>query len=112
MRDYLPESLSAARARPTLAEPAEAIRAAMTPVPIPWNCEDGFFHSYWRRPDAYPQAPVRRGTSVWAVVGALVEHRAVSALSEDLASGHGTNATGRFLSSKRPSWVPGCSPPE
>jgi len=87
VRDYLPEFLSVARARPTLAERAEAIGAAMTPVPIPWDCEDGFFHSYWRRPDAYLQASVRRGSSVWAVVGAQAERRAVSALSEDLASG-------------------------
>jgi len=87
VRDYLPEFLAAARARPTLAERAEAIGAAMTPVPIPWDCEDGFFHSYWRRPDAYLQDPVRRGTSVWDVVGSRAEHRAVSALSEDLAAG-------------------------
>ncbi len=86
VRDYLPEFLSAAGARPTLAERAETIAATMTPVPIPWDCQDGFFHSYWRRPEAYLHDPVRRGTSVWAAVGAQAERRAVTALSQDLAS--------------------------
>ena len=87
VRDYLPEFLAVGAARPTLAERAAAIEADMTPVPIPWDCEDGFFHSYWRRPEAYLHEAVRRGTSVWAAVGSEVETRAVSALSEDLRSG-------------------------
>lgn len=86
VRDYLPEFLSAARARPTLAEQAATIGATITPVPIPWDCHDGFFHSYWQRPEAYPHQPVRRGTSVWAAVGTQAERRAVTALSQDLAS--------------------------
>ncbi len=87
VRDYLHEFLAAARARPTLTERAEAIGAAMAPVPIPWDCQDGFFHSYWRRPDAYLQPSVRRAASVWAAVGPEAERRAISALSDDLASG-------------------------
>ena len=85
VRDYLPEFLTSAA--PTLAQRAAAIGADMQPVPIPWDCEDGFFHSYWRRPVAYLQPAVRRGTSVWSVVGTAVEARAVEALREDLASG-------------------------
>lgn len=68
VRDYLTEFLSARQARPTLAERASAIDAEMEPVPIPWDCVDGFFHSYWRRPDAYLQPTVRRGTSMWAAL--------------------------------------------
>jgi SAM-dependent methyltransferase len=55
VRDYLPEFLATAQARPTLAQRAAAIDAEMAPVPIPWDCHDGFFHSYWRRPEAYLQ---------------------------------------------------------
>lgn len=87
VRDYLPEFAPAGRERPTLADRAAAIGADMEPVPIPWDCIDGFFHAYWRRPDAYLQERVRRGTSVWARVGSTVEQRAVESLTADLASG-------------------------
>jgi hypothetical protein len=59
----------------------------MKPVPIPWDCADGFFHAYCRRPSAYLQSEVRRAASVWARVGPVAEQRAVSALRADLASG-------------------------
>jgi SAM-dependent methyltransferase len=87
VRDYLPEFLTAGRSRPTLAQRAAAIDAAVEPVAIPWDCRDGFFHSYWRRPEAYLHSAVRRGTSVWAILGHTTEQRAVRALSDDLASG-------------------------
>ena len=93
VRDYLHEFRAAARARPTLAERAQAIGAATAPVLIPWDCHDGFFHCYWRRPHAYLQPSVRRGASVWAAVGPEAERRAIGALSDDLVSGawHGRN---------------------
>jgi SAM-dependent methyltransferase len=49
-RDYLPEVARFAGKRPTLTERAEAINARMDVVPIRWDCLDGFFHAYWRRP--------------------------------------------------------------
>ncbi len=87
IRDYLPEVADLAADRPSLAERAHAIGASMQPVMIPWDCMDGFFHAYWRRPEAYLQELVRRGTSVWARVGAHAERRAVAALRADLESG-------------------------
>jgi hypothetical protein len=57
------------------------------PVPIPWDCIDGFFHAYWRRPNAYLEEPVRRVASPWALVGPQLESRAVSELARDLESG-------------------------
>jgi SAM-dependent methyltransferase len=94
VRDYLPEIAGLATARPSLAERAAAIGAESEPVPIPWDCIDGFFHAYWRRPEAYLEQRVRRGTSVWTRVGTEVEARAVSALAADLRSGgwHRRNA--------------------
>ena len=56
-------------------------------MPIPWNCADGFYEAYWRRPEAYLHENVRRGISVWARVGPDVAQRAVRSLREDLASG-------------------------
>jgi Methyltransferase domain len=84
-RDYLPE---VAASRVGLAtELARAIGARMEPVLIPWDCADGFFEAYWRRPEAYLDENVRRGISVWASVGPDVEERAVHSLGNDLASG-------------------------
>jgi SAM-dependent methyltransferase len=85
-RDYLPEFAALATGA-TLAERADAIGARLETVPIPWDCADGFFHAYWRRPAAYLRPSVRRAVSVWARVGPAAEQRAVDALRADLVSG-------------------------
>jgi SAM-dependent methyltransferase len=84
-RDYLPE-LAASRVG-LASELARAIGARMEPVLIPWDCVDGFFEAYWRRPEAYLEENVRRGISLWSRVGPDVEQRAVRSLRDDLASG-------------------------
>jgi SAM-dependent methyltransferase len=86
-RDYLPEFADLNAGRPSLTEMARAIGARMEPVLIPWDCADGFFEAYWRRPEAYLDEHVRRGISVWARVGPDAEQRAVRSLRDDLASG-------------------------
>ena len=86
-RDYLPEVADFLAGRPTLAEQARAIGARVEPVLIPWDCADGIFEAYWRRPEAYLDDQVRRGMSVWARVGPQIEERAVRSLRADLASG-------------------------
>lgn len=52
VRDYLAEFAALVPPRPTLRERAQVIGAQMQTVPIPWDCIDGFFHAYWRRPEA------------------------------------------------------------
>ncbi|MGH3347199.1 MAG: class I SAM-dependent methyltransferase [Nocardioides sp.] len=88
-RDYLPEvvALGGCRVLASLPELASAIGGRTEPVPIPWDCADGFYEAYWRRPEAYLDESVRRGISVWDAVGPEVEHRAVHSLRDDLASG-------------------------
>jgi len=86
-RDYLPEVAAFSAGRPSLAEQAGAIGARLEPVPIPWDCVDGFFEAYWRRPQAYLDEQVRHGISVWAKVGPEAEQRAVRQLRADLVSG-------------------------
>jgi len=54
---------------------------------IPWDCADGFFEAYWRRPYAYLNDQVHREISVWARVGPDAEQRAVRSLLDDLVSG-------------------------
>jgi SAM-dependent methyltransferase len=84
-RDYLPEVVASRVGLAT--ELAQAIGARMEPVLVPWDCVDGFFEAYWRRPDAYLDENVRRGISVWASVGPDIEARAIRHLTADLASG-------------------------
>jgi SAM-dependent methyltransferase len=86
-RDYLPEVADFLVGRPLLSELAGAIGARVEPVFIPWDCADGFFEAYWRRPEAYLDDHVRRGMSVWTRVGPKAEQRAVRSLRADLASG-------------------------
>ena len=98
-RDYLPEFALLAAGGPTLTERAGAIGARMEPVPIPWDCTDGFFAAFWRRPEAYLMPEVRRGTSVWALVGPEAEHRAVANLRADLQSGYWPERNADLLAS-------------
>ncbi|WP_223167451.1 class I SAM-dependent methyltransferase [Nonomuraea sp. SYSU D8015] len=86
-RDYLPEVADLLVGWPSLTELADAIGARTEPVLIPWDCADGFFEAYWRRPEAYLDDRVRRGVSVWAKVGPEAEQRVVRNLRDDLDSG-------------------------
>jgi SAM-dependent methyltransferase len=86
-RDYLPEFGDLLPDWPSLAELTDAIGGRAEPVLVPWDCADGFFEAYWRRPEAYLEEHVRRAVSVWTRVGPEAEQRAVTGLREDLASG-------------------------
>jgi SAM-dependent methyltransferase len=89
-RDYLPEFADLLAVWPPLAGLVGAIGARAEPVPIPWDCADGLFEAYWRRPEAYLEDRVRRAVSVWTRVGREAEQRAVRSLRDDLASGQWT----------------------
>lgn len=86
-RDYLPELADLLRGRPSLENQARELDARIEAVPIPWDCVDGFYEAYWRRPEAYLDQAVRRGMSTWARLGPDVEQRAVRSLRDDLACG-------------------------
>jgi len=99
VRDHLPEFADYAR-RPSLAARVrEALGpgVTLTPVPIPGDCADGFFHAHWRRPEAYLREDVRRATSVWARCGPGAEARAVGSLADALASGAWHERHGELL---------------
>jgi SAM-dependent methyltransferase len=91
--EYLPEVLELipARLRVSGAWEAELRQAlgtvALTPVPVPHDCTDGFYSAYWRRPEAYLDPQVRAGTSVFAQVSSAAVDRAVDALGADLETG-------------------------
>jgi SAM-dependent methyltransferase len=88
VRDYLPESIALDQAR---MPPIDRVRdwmggAEVRTVPVPHDCEDGFFCAYWRRPAAYLDPLVRAGASNLAQLGTAVD-RAVAELGDDLRSG-------------------------
>lgn len=89
VRDYLPEfaALRSCQVLTSVTEMAATIGGRLEPVEIPWDCADGFFEAYWRRPSAYLDEAVRRGISVWDAVGPQAEALAVRRLQEDLESG-------------------------
>ncbi|HEX3736195.1 MAG TPA: methyltransferase domain-containing protein [Solirubrobacterales bacterium] len=88
VRDYFPDYAKAlADAPSTIEERAGAIDASVHPVAIPWDCVDGFFHAYWRRPDAYLDPTVRDATSAWSRLEPTVVTEAIGKLADDLESG-------------------------
>ena len=87
-RDYLPEfnDLRSAKILASTKDLASSIGARIEPVLIPWDCADGLYEAYWRRPEAYLDDDVRAGMSIWAGVGPEAETRVVRNLRADLAS--------------------------
>jgi Methyltransferase domain len=61
--------------------------ARIEPVPIPHDCLDGFFHAYWRRPQAYLDPRVRDGISVFRLLPPEEVDTAIERLRADLESG-------------------------
>jgi DNA-binding transcriptional MerR regulator len=93
-RDYLPEFAGLFTGWPALDGLSGAIGARAEPVPVPWDCADGLFEAYWRRPEAYLHDQVRRAMSVWTKVGPQAERRTVDALRGDLATGRWADRNG------------------
>jgi SAM-dependent methyltransferase len=92
-REYLPGflKLTPARYRDPGAWERELREAfgtiELVPVPIPHDCRDGFYGSFWRRPDAYLDSAVRSGISVFAQLAKQEIATGIEALRCDLASG-------------------------
>lgn len=67
-------------------------------VPIPFDCTDGFYGAYWRRPHAYLEPAVRDGISVLRQISPHVRDKGLAALKEDLQSGEWAQRFGKLLS--------------
>jgi SAM-dependent methyltransferase len=85
VRDYLSRFPEQGMSIEELAEPLGAQR--IEPVPVPHDCRDGFFHAYWRRPEAYLDPQVRDGISVFRLLPQDYVEAAMARLREDLESG-------------------------
>ena len=72
---------------PSLADQVAALDAEVEVVPIPWDCRDGFFGAFWRRPEAYLDPAVRAGISVLAKRSEAELAEGLARLRADLDSG-------------------------
>jgi ubiquinone/menaquinone biosynthesis C-methylase UbiE len=86
VQQYFPEILERdRRAFPSLREIEAVIGpAAVSAVPIPGNCADGFLGAYWQRPEHYLSASVRAAISAFAKFDASA---GLERLRSDLADG-------------------------
>ncbi|MCU1593962.1 MAG: type 11 methyltransferase [Frankiales bacterium] len=88
LTDYLPEAAERERDLRAL----DAVlgvwpQARVEPVLIPWDCTDGFFAAYWRRPEAYLVPAARQAISGLALMPQALVEEAVAQLGRDLSSG-------------------------
>jgi SAM-dependent methyltransferase len=73
---------------PSLADQVAAVRATrVTAIPIPHDCQDGFYGAHWRRPHAYLDPDVRAGISTMARHTPEELAPGLARLAEDLRSG-------------------------
>lgn len=98
--DYFPEILANDRtsfpSAATLAGMLERLigPTRISPLPIPYDCSDGFLCAYWRRPEAYLDADARRAISAFARINV---EPGLSKLRADLSSGRWSARNGHLL---------------
>lgn len=68
------------------------------PVPVPHDCRDGFYQSYWRRPRSYLDPRVRNAISVFHSIPAAEVSTAMERLGADLDDGSWAERHGHLLS--------------
>ena len=90
LNEYAPEVIAVeARRYPSIASILLALggNTSVLPVPIPFDCTDGFGEAYYGRPERLLESGARLACSAWSFVDALVEERFVERLGCDLKNG-------------------------
>lgn len=87
LADYIPRLVTLDEAQmPALTDYERWLGpVAISPVPIPHDCTDGFLSAYWRRPAAYLDPRVRAAMSSFWALGDVSE--ALARLESDLETG-------------------------
>jgi SAM-dependent methyltransferase len=67
------------------------------PIPVPYDCRDGFLFAYWRRPEAYLDPAVRAGISVFQLLPEEEVREALERLRRDLDDGTWTRRNAELL---------------
>ncbi len=87
--DYFPATRRLIAERETPLSEFEAVLGSveLIPVPIPWDCEDGFEAAYWRRPAGVLDPDAWQAMSALALIPDRDRDRGMRRLREDLTSG-------------------------
>ena len=56
-------------------------------LPVPWDCSDGFYAAFWRRPRAYLDPSVRANISIFHRLPAAHVEAGLASLARDLETG-------------------------
>jgi SAM-dependent methyltransferase len=87
---FAPEMIEAERARyPKIDHVREVLggQSAVSVVPVPRDCVDGFTEAFYARPEAFLDDKVRRSQSAWSFVSDEVERLSVEKLRDALDKG-------------------------
>jgi SAM-dependent methyltransferase len=96
---YFPELIEVEKLRyPTVDFITKALggKCDVQPIPVPFDCVDGFQEAYYGRPEAFLEKEVRLSQSAWGFLSEGVEDKLVQALSDDLQSGAWDQKYGEF----------------
>lgn len=87
LTDYIPQQIALDEAQmPPMSDYAMWLGPVeVSPVPVPKDCTDGFLYAYWRRPEAYLDPRLRRGSSSFWVLDGV--EQGLAGLSRDLEDG-------------------------
>jgi SAM-dependent methyltransferase len=97
LTDYLPELITLDEAVMPGLDQLEAWLGPVTvePVMVPHDCSDGFLYAFWRRPTAYLDPRIRKGSSAfWKINGT---DAGIARLADDLASGEWDRRYGTLM---------------
>ncbi len=97
-RDYLPEIVEHDRETfpPIVHLESKLPNVRVETIPVPADCSDGFCVALWSRPEAHLDANVRRSSSIWHLLPAMVVEPALDRLRRDLESGEWDRRFGRL----------------
>lgn len=97
LTDYLPELIRLDETTmPPIGKYAEWLGPVeISPILIPEDCTDGFLAAYWKRPAAYLDERIRRGSSTFWKIGEISEQ--LGRLERDLKDGSWERKYGHLL---------------
>jgi hypothetical protein len=96
---YFPELIEVERKRyPRIDFITNALggNCEIIPIPVPFDCVDGFQEAFYGRPEAFLEKDVRMSQSAWGFLPNELEEKYVQALADDLASGAWDDRFGEF----------------
>jgi SAM-dependent methyltransferase len=90
LAEYAPKVFDVERRRfPSIDHICEVLggTSAVTTIPIPWDCTDGFGEAYYGRPERFLDPAVRQAQSAWGFLTLAETDAAITRLHDELADG-------------------------